>query len=220
MKFRPGRVREEPEINLVPLIDVMMVILIFLMITTTYSKYTELQINLPTANAERQLERPNELSVLVNAQGQYVINKAPVTFRSIEDLAGELKRVAAAMKDPVVVISADAAATHQSVKRPASPACRRSPSPLRLRSNTPDRGPRPWSIGGAAGSWPGCSGRRAFSLAPSCSFAALPTLADSVLATRRESRSSSSATWLWAEAARRRSRSGSRDSSPGADGFR
>ena len=79
MKFRPGRVREEPEINLVPLIDVMMVILIFLMITTTYSKYTELQINLPTADAEKQLERPNEIAVLVNPTGPYVIDKAPVT---------------------------------------------------------------------------------------------------------------------------------------------
>ena len=80
MNFQRGRYKEEPEINLVPLIDVMMVILIFLMITTTYSKYTELQINLPTADAEKQLERPGEVSVLVNAKGQYVINKAPVEF--------------------------------------------------------------------------------------------------------------------------------------------
>jgi len=115
--FRRGRGEEPLEINLVPLIDVMMVILIFLMITTTYSKYTELQINLPTADAEKQLERPNEIAVLVNAQGQYVVNKTPVAFRSIEQLAEDLRRVGAAMKDPVVVISADATATHQSVIR-------------------------------------------------------------------------------------------------------
>jgi biopolymer transport protein ExbD len=95
----------------------MMVILIFLMITTTYSKYTELQINLPTADAEKQLERPNEIAVLVNAQGQYVVNKTPVAFRSVEQLADDLRRVAAGMKEPVVVISADATATHQSVVR-------------------------------------------------------------------------------------------------------
>ena len=65
MNFQRGRYREEPEINLVPLIDVMMVILIFLMITTSYSKYTELQINLPTANTDKQLERSNEVAVLV-----------------------------------------------------------------------------------------------------------------------------------------------------------
>ena len=72
MNFQRGREKEPLEINLVPLIDVMMVILIFLMITTTYNKYSELQINLPSAQAERQPERPNEITVLVNAQGQYL----------------------------------------------------------------------------------------------------------------------------------------------------
>jgi biopolymer transport protein ExbD len=117
VNFQRGKQKEPLEINLVPLIDVMMVILIFLMITTTYSKYTELQINLPTANAEKQLERANEVTVLVNAQGQYVVNRSPVTFRSIEQLAEELKRAAGAAKEPVVVISADATATHQAVVR-------------------------------------------------------------------------------------------------------
>jgi biopolymer transport protein ExbD len=117
VNFQRGREKEPLEINLVPLIDVMMVILIFLMITTTYSKYTELQINLPTADAARQLERVNEVTVLVSAQGQYVVNRAPVTYRTIEQLADELKRAAGGMKEPVVVISADAAATHQAVVR-------------------------------------------------------------------------------------------------------
>jgi biopolymer transport protein ExbD len=117
MDFRRGRQDEPLEINLVPLIDVMMVILIFLMITTTYSKYTELQINLPTAESDKQLERPNEITVLVNAQGQYVINKAAVAYRSPEQLADELRRASAALKEPVVVISADATATHQAVVR-------------------------------------------------------------------------------------------------------
>lgn len=117
MNFQRGKQKEAPEINLVPMIDVMLVILIFLMITTTYSKYTELQINLPSAQAERQLERPNEVTILVNAQGQYVVNHNPVPFRSVEQLAGELRRAAAPLKEPIVVISADAAATHQSVIR-------------------------------------------------------------------------------------------------------
>ena len=117
MNFQRGREKEPLEINLVPLIDVMMVILIFLMITTTYNKYTELQINLPSADADKQLERSNEIAVLVNAQGQYVINRRPVVFRSAEQLADELKRAASAAKEPVVVISADATATHQAVVR-------------------------------------------------------------------------------------------------------
>ena len=117
MNFQRGQEKEPLEINLVPLIDVMMVILIFLMITTTYSKYTELQINLPSAQAEKQPERPNEVSVLVNAQGRYVINHNPVPFSNVEGLADELRRAGAALKDPVIVISADAAATHQAVVR-------------------------------------------------------------------------------------------------------
>ncbi len=117
MNFQRGREKEPLEINLVPLIDVMMVILIFLMITTTYSKYTELQINLPTAEAQKQLERPGEIAVLVNAQGQYVVNRNAVAFRSIEQLAEELRRAGASLKEPVVVISADALATHQAVVR-------------------------------------------------------------------------------------------------------
>jgi len=117
MNFQRGQEKEPLEINLVPLIDVMMVILIFLMITTTYSKYTELQINLPSADADKQLERSNEIAVLVNAQGQYVINRRPVAFRNIADLADELKRAGGGAKEPVVVISADATATHQAVIR-------------------------------------------------------------------------------------------------------
>jgi biopolymer transport protein ExbD len=117
MNFRRGKQREEPEINLVPMIDVMLVILIFLMITTTYSKYTELQISLPTADAEKQPQRPNELTVVVSAQGQYSINKAPVAFSSVDQFAEEMRRAGGTLKDPVVVISADAKATHQAVVR-------------------------------------------------------------------------------------------------------
>ena len=117
MNFQRGARREDPEINLIPLIDVLLVILIFLMITTTYSKYTELKINLPTANAERQRERPNEISVLVNAQGNYVIDHTPVVFSGTDQFADALRRAGGSLKDPVVVISADAKATHQSVIR-------------------------------------------------------------------------------------------------------
>ena len=117
MNFQRGKEKEPLEINLVPLIDVMMVILIFLMFSTTYSKYTELQINLPSAQAEKQLDRPLEITVLVNAQGQYVVNRSAVPFRSVEQLADEMRRAGAGLKEPVVVITADAAATHQSVIR-------------------------------------------------------------------------------------------------------
>jgi biopolymer transport protein ExbD len=117
VNFQRGREKEHLEINLVPMIDVMLVILIFLMITTTYSRYTELQINLPSADADKQFERASEVTVLVNAQGQYVVNHTPLVFVSVEQFAGELKRASGAANEPVVVISADANASHQSVVR-------------------------------------------------------------------------------------------------------
>ena len=87
MNFQRGRAKEDPEINLIPLIDVLLVILIFLMITTTYSKFAELQINLPTADVEKQLERPNEVNVMVSMDGRYLINRIPYLFKNVDDLA-------------------------------------------------------------------------------------------------------------------------------------
>ncbi len=115
MNFQRFQAREALEINLIPLIDVLLVILIFLMITTTYSKFAELQINLPSADAQKQLERPNEINITVNAGGQYTLNRRPVAFRDAADLSDEMRRAAGELKDPVVVISADSNATHQSV---------------------------------------------------------------------------------------------------------
>jgi len=115
MNFRLGTQKEELEINLIPLIDVLLVILIFLMVTTTYSRYSELQINLPTAEANKTEERPNQINVAVDSHGQYAVNKTAVPFRSPDSFAQELKRAAGGMADPVIIINADADATHQSV---------------------------------------------------------------------------------------------------------
>ena len=115
MNFRLGRPKEEPEINLIPLIDVLLVILIFLMVTTTYSRFAELQINLPTADANKPEDRPNQINVAVDGQGQYTVNKSAVPFRGTDGFAEELKRAAGGTADPVIIINADATATHQSV---------------------------------------------------------------------------------------------------------
>ena len=117
MRLRPRRFREEPEINFIPLIDVLLVILIFLMVTTTYSRFAELQINLPTAEANRPPERLDQIDVGVDARGNYSINRDVVTGTSRDAIAAQLKRAAAGMKDPVIVINADAEASHQSVIR-------------------------------------------------------------------------------------------------------
>ena len=74
MNFRKSS-RDEPEINLIPFIDVLLVVLIFLMLSTTYSKFTELQIKLPLADAEQQRDYPKEVIVAVSSDGRYMINQ-------------------------------------------------------------------------------------------------------------------------------------------------
>jgi len=115
MNFRP-RQPEEPEINLIPFIDVLLVVLIFLMLSTTYSRYSELQINLPVADAEKIREQPGEILLSVSADGRYSLNRRPLDSRSVEVLAAELRQAAGAAGDKaVLIVSADALATHQSV---------------------------------------------------------------------------------------------------------
>ena len=114
MNFRP-RHRDEPEINLIPFIDVLLVVLIFLMLSTTYSKFTELQLTLPVADAEQQRDRPKEIIVSVASDGRYAVNKQTVDDRSVNTVAAALSGAASAGKDSVVIISADAMSPHQSV---------------------------------------------------------------------------------------------------------
>jgi biopolymer transport protein ExbD len=114
MNFRP-RQKEEPEINLIPFIDVLLVVLIFLMLSTTYSKFTEIQLKLPVADADAQRDYPREVIVAVGSDGKYSIKGTPVPGRSVDAVALALTEAAKAGKDSVVIISADAAAPHQSV---------------------------------------------------------------------------------------------------------
>jgi biopolymer transport protein ExbD len=115
MNFRP-RNKEEPEINLIPFIDVLLVILIFLMLTTTYSKFTELQLTLPVADTEQQRDHPKEVVVAVAADGRYAVNKTSVDGKSVDAVARALREASTAIgKDSVVIISADAMSPHQAV---------------------------------------------------------------------------------------------------------
>ena len=114
MNFRPGT-RDEPEINLIPFIDILLVVLIFLMLTTTYSKFTQLQVNLPVADARAQREQPKEIIVAISADGRYAVNKDLVDGASVDVLTRALTQLAQDSQDTIIIISADAAATHQSV---------------------------------------------------------------------------------------------------------
>lgn len=115
MNFRRGRGRDEPEINFIPLIDLLLVILIFLMVTTTYSRFSELQINLPTAAANVSQQESAEIAVAVSEQGDVKIGETLLTDRSLPAMTEIFKRAAAGKRQPVVVINADARSTHQAV---------------------------------------------------------------------------------------------------------
>lgn len=114
MNFRQHRT-EEPEINLIPFIDVLLVILIFLMLTTTYSKFTQIELTLPVADAEKQRDHPKEVVVSVAADGRYAVNQAATDGESLDTLAVALRAAAKAGTGSVLIISADAAAPHQAV---------------------------------------------------------------------------------------------------------
>ncbi|MDX8380416.1 MAG: biopolymer transporter ExbD [Gallionella sp.] len=115
MNFQRGRTREEPEINLIPMIDVLLVILIFLMVTTSYAKYSELKINLPQAGGEASSKEIKPINISIDATEHYAINNARLNFTGIAALANALKKAANTQTDPTIIINADAKTPHQAV---------------------------------------------------------------------------------------------------------
>jgi biopolymer transport protein ExbD len=114
MRFRRP-LDEEPEVNLIPLIDVLLIVLIFLAVSTTYSRFAELKIELPTADATQPQLRPNEINVAVTADGRYALERKLIGAPDVEELAQVLRGAAQGKENPLIVVNADAQAPHQSV---------------------------------------------------------------------------------------------------------
>ena len=115
MNFQRGKRHEELEMNLVPLIDVLLVIIIFLVVSATFSRTSELQINLPTAEANQAQDKPLTIEVGVDASGKYVVNGKALADTSVSGIGAALQAAAQGGKEPTIIINADAKATHQSV---------------------------------------------------------------------------------------------------------
>ena len=116
MNLQRGHSRDEPEINLIPMIDVLLVILIFLMVTTSYSNFAQLQINLPQASGEESAPIAAKLiNVAVDASEHYAVDSVRTAFNGVPDFAEILRKAAGGQPDPTIVINADAKAPHQSV---------------------------------------------------------------------------------------------------------
>ncbi len=109
------RQHQEPEINLIPFIDVLLVILIFLMLSTTYTKFTQVELKLPVADTSPQKNYPDEVIVQISSGGDYWINNEGQTGHSVDFLSSALGAAAKGNKEAVIIISADAMAPHQSV---------------------------------------------------------------------------------------------------------
>lgn len=115
MNFQRGKKHEELEINFIPLIDVLLVIIIFLIVSATFARTNELQINLPTAEANAPQDKPLMIEVAVDATGRYLINGKALADSTVTGISAALQAAASSGKEPTIVINADAKSTHQSV---------------------------------------------------------------------------------------------------------
>jgi len=114
MKLRQQTV-EEPDVNLTPLIDVVFLLLIFFMVSTTFNKESELSIDLPTANGEVAKERSMQIEISIDAEGQYTINNERLVNEQLKTLKDAIIKIAADEREVPLIISADGRASHQSV---------------------------------------------------------------------------------------------------------
>ncbi len=115
MRIRDDRAQEEPDINLVPLIDVILVLIIFFVITTTFDSRSMLQLQLPRAQGEPVAAQAKVLSVLVNADGHYFVDEQEVLRTDVDSLKQTIEKVAGSDRERPVLLRADARTPHQAV---------------------------------------------------------------------------------------------------------
>lgn len=114
MRFRRSR-QEEAQVNLTPLIDVVFLLLIFFMVSTTFTRETQLQIDLPESSSDAVLGDERPIEIQVDAQGQYAVNNTPLLRSDTESLKKALAEMAGTSRDTTVIITGDAQAPHQAM---------------------------------------------------------------------------------------------------------
>lgn len=141
MNFRPTP-DDEPELNLIPLIDVLLMTLIFLVVTTSFSREAQLRIRLPEASAEARTDQP-ALRIAIDARGQYYINEQQLLNASSDVLRSAVARAVGQQKDPLVIIQADAKTPHEAVVRVMDVARRLGLTQLTFATQQPADAPAP-----------------------------------------------------------------------------
>lgn len=116
MNFRTNR-RDEINLDVTPLIDVVFLLLIFFMVSTTFEHNSEINLTLPSSSKEVVEAKPNAVNVGLDAQGNVYINDKALVNAQIETIKSALSEALVGLNDPPLIISADANATHQSVVR-------------------------------------------------------------------------------------------------------
>jgi len=106
---------ESPDINLTPLIDVVFLLLIFFMVSTTFKRDAELQVELPEASAQPAAQERETLEIVIDAQGRYFIDDRELVNRKPETVRRALEKLAGDRRDVPLVIRADAETPHQAV---------------------------------------------------------------------------------------------------------
>lgn len=115
MQFRSQTSEDDSGVNLTPLIDVVFLLLIFFMVSTTFDTTSELKIELPEASAQKKVSDKETLTIMIDPKGSYYINGKRLKNNSAELLLLELHRVVGKNKDTPVVIQSDAASPVQSL---------------------------------------------------------------------------------------------------------
>ena len=115
LNLRPQR-RDSPELNLTPLIDVVFLLLIFFMVSTTFDKESRIRVELPeAATKDEKSDDSKVLDIVVDAKGRYYVNQKEVINTEIKTLKRAIEKMAGERRDLPVIITADAQATHQAV---------------------------------------------------------------------------------------------------------
>ena len=138
MNFRKRTPSAEPEINLIPFIDILLVVLIFLMLTTTYGRLTQLDMRLPKADSGPQETQPQEIRVAISSDGRYMVQKTAISASDVLALTQALSQAANQSPQALVVIAADAQASHQSVINAMEAARRAGLSQITFATQSPE----------------------------------------------------------------------------------
>ena len=115
MRIRDRRAEDNPDINLVPMIDVILCLIIFFVITTTFDARSVLKLELPKANGERSEAKTKQLSLLINAEGRYFVDDRESLRTDVESLKRTIVEVAGSDRERTVLIRADARTPWQAV---------------------------------------------------------------------------------------------------------